>query len=273
MREWVVSDSGLEQAAAEFESNVERVGDLMDFDRTLLDIVEPAVSSYVDKVYTLFRGWLEEDEYSKIHPSLQADGLLRSLKSVRTNHSLSRAYQEVNNQALVLLVSYFGSAIRRLVRSSIIRSVSAEGSQRLAKEELKLTVSELSHLDLELPDLISEKLIESKGVSFQDMKSIGRALERFTGYEPPRVEHVDDIIAGQAVRHAIVHSGATVDQRLLGQLKAAPSRTVFLYLKVGKPIEVGRSDVEAVASAMKRYMREAVAGIASVAEVAASDTA
>lgn len=234
----------------------------MDFDRELLDIIEPAVRHYVDRVRRTFHNWIGEDD-ARLHQNLRADGLLSTLDSVRGNRSLSRAYTEVNNQALVLLVSYFASSMRKMVRSILVNRIVSRDPGDLRTEELKFTVEELASDEVSLPHLVADRLLAAKGVSFQDMKSVARTLRRFVGYEPPRDQSVDDIIAGQAVRHAIVHAGATVDERLVNQLQAAPHRSICLDPELGAIISIGRDEVQVVSAAMDVYLQGACSAVAS----------
>jgi len=88
------------------------------------------------------------------------------------------------------------------------------------------------------------------------MQSVDRAFRRYFGVTLEKGQMINDIIVGQACRHAIVHAGAEVNRRLLAQIRAATPRTVKPSLEEGAAIEFSRSEVRAVMKEMLKYLRD-----------------
>ena len=53
------------------------------------------------------------------------------------------------------------------------------------------------------------------------MQSVSRSFKKWLGYAPARDERTNDIIVGQAARHAIVHANAVTDERFVSQVRGA----------------------------------------------------
>jgi hypothetical protein len=145
------------------------------------------------------------------------------------------------------------------------RVLLARPGEALLSTELKITVGDIAEPDVNVPDFIVDRLIQSKGVSFQDMQSISRSFERFTGFLPPKSNHVHNIILGQAARHAIVHAGSRVDERFLGQVVNASPRDVMPIPTLGEEIQLEREDVERIAVSMEHYLGTVLVGIKTAA--------
>jgi hypothetical protein len=83
------------------------------------------------------------------NPRLNAE---RTLKVLRENDSLRPRYETIFNQAAVLLVSYFGSAVGDVFRFGIARELQAAKNVRLLREELRVLLEEIleaSHNSME----------------------------------------------------------------------------------------------------------------------------
>ena len=87
-----------------FDIQIQSVAKLMNFDRDLMDI---AIQS-VEKLRDRLRKHHELD-----NPDLTADKILQQLRGFREHDSLRGRYETIFNQALVLLVSYFGSGVEK----------------------------------------------------------------------------------------------------------------------------------------------------------------
>ncbi len=233
----------------------------MDFDRAVLNIAISRIETLNDKR----RAYLVKDVAAtpgytpSPNPHLTADTLLQTLKNLRTNDSLKLYYDVMLNQCLVLLVSFFGAAVRSLFESLVVRSLEEERNPALLKEELVLTVGQLADTGERWTTVVAAALAESKGVSFQDMKSIGRAFGDYCGYVPNKDRDVNNIILGQAARHAIVHQGAIVDNRMVRQLEGAAPRAVKPFVSVGEYLKFERDELAIIGASMETYLNTVIA--------------
>src|SRR5438045_1313089 len=92
-----------EQIRSGFAANVASVDALVNFDRFILDFA-------IERVERLHRRL--EPRY--LNPDDNGEHTLMALTQVRANDALRPSYQQIFNQAVVLLVSYFGSTIADL---------------------------------------------------------------------------------------------------------------------------------------------------------------
>ena len=189
-----------------FEAHVASVRKLMHFDRDVLKLAIEHIRSLRD---TLKR------HHALDNPHLTADNTLQMLEGFHKHDSLRHRYQTIFNQALVLLVSYFGSTVHDLFRSGILRALDLPGDSQLLREQLTVTTRDLREVDFHARDLVPDLLVQAKDISFQDMQSIARAFRSYLEVQIDRDATVNDIIAGQACRHVVVHSGGTADDRLV----------------------------------------------------------
>jgi hypothetical protein len=149
------------------------------------------------------------------NPRLNGERTLKLLESIRENDSLRDRYQTIFNQAVVLLVSYFGSAVGDVFRLAIAEELAKKTNTRLLKEELRVTLLEALDAAEDFTDAIPDLFVLKKDISFQDMQSIHRAFEDYVRIQMERNEGVNNIIVGQACRHVIVHKASVVDDRLV----------------------------------------------------------
>jgi hypothetical protein len=204
----------------------------------------------------------ESQDTGKItNPRHRVDGVITMIKRIRENDSLAPYFDAINNQCLVLLVSYFAAALRDLYRAAVGAALETTPSQELLSEELKVSVGELLRTQDDPASQIANLLIDKKDLSFQDMQGTARAFEELTGFNPPKDSTVHDIIVAQACRHAIVHAGEIASTRTLGQLASAVPRSIKSQLKVGERIVFVVEEVKAVAQAMDTYVVRLIDGI------------
>ena len=74
------------------------------------------------------------------------------------------------------------------------------------------------------------------------------------GVGPESDEVVNDIIIGQATRHAIVHNSGTADERCVAQVEHATPRTLKPVLRVHEAIEFSPPEIEGLAEAMREFL-------------------
>ncbi len=202
------------QIEASLKANVEDVYRLAEFDQVILDLAITQLKLLEQK--------LAKDHFID-NPSLTATNTRKSLENARTNDALRPRFEVINNQCVVLLVSLFASAIGELYREAILSLAKSGRSKKLNDESLDFSVTDVMADDFNPREQIGTLMQEKKDVSFQDMKSIGRAFSEFFGTEIPKDETVNNLILAQAGRHIIVHDGARINERFLRQIQAAIS--------------------------------------------------
>ena len=233
------------RAIQHFRSNLASVRQLMRFDDLVLEIIAAPARALRER--------LARHEID--NPRLQPDRIIQTLDSIRQNASLRPYYEAMHNQCLVLTVSYFGAATRALFVDAVAEGI-RRGSLSLMKEHVQIAVQDLVEAEIDRVQLAAEFMADGPDSSWQDMKSIGRAYSKVFGAAPERGETVNDIIAAQAFRHAIVHSGGIVDRRLVGQVKNASPRSLFRSVSLDAPIRVVPDDVTLAGDQMLRYLQE-----------------
>lgn len=228
-----------------FERHVESVHRLMNFDRDVLAHAIEAIEALQERL----------TQHHKLdNPHLSAARTLQILRGYREHDSLRPRYKTIFNQALVLLVSYFGSAVHDAFRAGVSAALASENDSPLLREQLKISFAELKEANFELRTRAPDLLVNAKDISFQDMKSIARAFKENLGVEIERTATVNEIILAQACRHVIVHNGAVTDEALVRQLSGAHPRALKPRLVAGEVVEFTPEEVMSAAEAMIRYL-------------------
>ena len=153
----------IEKIRNTFEKNVNSVYDLMNFD----EIIQTFCITALQRV----NKFLEKRDLSN-HPSCNVKKELQQIEMIRLHKSLSPHYQIMLNQCVVLSVSYFASAIEDIFTTALSFKLKQGGSEKLNKEELKLTIDELQAVNFNLSDSIGQLIAAKKDISFQDMKNM-----------------------------------------------------------------------------------------------------
>jgi hypothetical protein len=242
----------MKTAGRTFQEHVSGVRSLMNFDR---DVQDMTISHLAELAKTLAAT-------GRDHAYRTVERTRAILQGIRSNDSLRPRYATIFNQALVLLVSYFGSTVADIFRSGVRRELDRDVESKLFGEELRVIIGELRDQKFEIRDAIPELLISSKKISFQDMQSVHRAFRDHLELEVEKTPLVHDIIAGQACRHAIVHTGGVVNDRILRQVANARPRRVKPALKRDEVVEFSPEEVELVADAMSLYVGSLSAKVA-----------
>ncbi len=184
---------------------------------------------------------------------------LQMLRNIRENESLKPRYSLILNQAIVLLVSYFGSAVEDILNKALTKALHSKSSVRLIKEEMKLTIGELLDLTENTNDSsVASLLIDKKDLSFQDMQAIHRAFEDYIGVKIARDKIVNNIILAQACRHVIVHAGGEITPRLIRQISRANPRDIKNNIEAGTTVQFTHDEVQEIARSMKMYLNTLV---------------
>lgn len=228
-----------------FREHVRSVESLMNFDRDVLDFAIQGISELKERLV----------QHHKLgNPALTAERTLDILKGIRNHDSLRPRYQTIFNQALVLLVSYFGSSVHDLFRQGIAAALVRDKDSTLLREQVKLSFKELRDAEFDLREIAPDLLIQAKDISFQDMQSIARAFQEYLGVTIERTAVVNEIILAQACRHVIVHAGGVVGDRLVRQVAGARPRTLKPALVIGETVQFTVEEVSQVAHFMERYL-------------------
>jgi hypothetical protein len=234
----------LTNQVAAFHANLESVRKLVNFDAEVRDIALKGVQSLHE--------FLKESKGFE-NPAWNGERTLQILRSIRDSPALKDRYSTIYNSAVVLLVSYFGSAIGDVFRAAAARAVT-RNDPRVLDTELKIKVGDVVGLTAAPEEQIGEMLIQKEGISFQDMQSTHRAFKHYFGVELPTTEAVKNIIVGQACRHAIVHDGATANARVMNQVRNATPRTLKQDLCLNQKIKFSIAEVDLLAADMKSYI-------------------
>jgi hypothetical protein len=229
-----------------FEKHVLSVEKLMNFDRDVLEFAIEAIDELQHKLV---------QHHQLDNPSLTAERTLQILRGYRDHDSLRPRYSTIFNQALVLLVSYFGSSVHDLFRQGVAAALMCGSDSALLREQIKISFRDLRDADFQLKELAPNLLVQAKDISFQDMQSIKRAFKEYLGITIDRLEDVNDIILAQGCRHVIVHSGGVVDDKLIRQLRDAKPRKLKPTLNVGEPVQFSVEEVSQVAKSMLAYLQ------------------
>jgi len=233
--------------ANSFADNARYVERLIDFDRDVVDIMIMSLDG------------LKKDVPPQFHSfAARIDRLAHVIRDIRNNESLKAKYGTVCNQAVVLLVSHFASAVGDLFRKGVSAAFDREGNDALLNEELKLTFRDMKDKNWNLKGAAGELLIAKKDLTSQDMQSTVRAFETYVGVKIPKDLRANNIILGQAARHVIVHAGALITDRMIKQVAAASPRTLMQKLEPGGSLVFTKDEVLELRDEMLRFVEDLV---------------
>ena len=230
---------------AAFDQNVKTVLSLSELDRGLL---EWAIKVVEERDERLLKSGID-------NPRILAGTTLDSLKNVRQNDSLRPGFQALVDQSVVLLASYFSSALSELFKVATATALAGTPTDHLRDLPLKLSVGELAGLESDLPNVLPDLVAETPGISFQDTKSVARTFSQFFAVDIPVDEITNDVSAGLAFRHVLVHSGGVVDRSCVRQLARATPRSLRPHLRAGQNVAFTSEEITALAKAMATYVR------------------
>ncbi len=233
-------------------TNVESVKKLAVFDQYILDV---AIDILEKRKEALIK-------QHKDNPMITGENAIQSLKNVRNTGSLKLKYQVMYNQCIVLLVSYFGFAVKEHLREFIDAVLESPDPGKIGKEDIKINLERLRDLRDQPGMSIGDFYINQNSISGQDMQSIHRFLDRNLGTTPPKDEIVNNIILSQAARHVIVHSGGQINERFINQVSGAKPRTIMSDLTMGEIISFTPKEIEIIGDNMRCYLQQ-MAGLLS----------
>ena len=239
-----------------FSDQLSKVFQIIEFDKEYIELV---ITQLNDHKINLIAADVHN---KKLHPDAQ----IMLLKSIISSGPKQSKYQPVYNQCMVLLVSHFASVISSVFNETLTTYLKHKDSLpgKICNKEYKFKLGELNELQYDLSKEIGRMIARRSDISFQDMKSIARAFDDFFNIQIERNQNTSNIIAAQALRHAIVHNGEKVDNNCIGQLKNAADRVFLFDVSLGEDIKIDKDILEKVKASMIKYVEDLSSNIQKV---------
>jgi len=244
----------IRQPLSAFVGQVDSVRELLVFDQFVLEHVVGGLSGIVDEL----------ERRNQNNAATTVKNRLDAVANIRKAGSLRPRYETIFNQCVVLLVSYFGSTVGDLFRLAIDKSLSSGVDVPVANEIVEIDWRTLSQDTTGHSSLVARLVVGKQKITFQDMGGIVRAFDKNLGIQLQRNEAMNDIILGQAARHAIVHAGATIDGHMRNQVRSAVPRTLKGTLVEGQPLSFTPEEVNVLANQMIAFVTDATEQVAGV---------
>lgn len=195
------------------------------------------------------------------HPHFSVENVIKSITNIRDNESVRPYYEVIFNICIVLLVSYFASAVEDIFQISLTHKIRNGPLGKLGKEEIKVSLSELEQIDFNVLDNIGQIIVMRQDISFQDMRSIARAFNNYFDFEPTKDKDVNNIILSQASRHSIVHSGGVINAKIARQISNAKPRDIKKELNVNEQVQFDPDEIKIISKSMIRYIDKLVSAL------------
>ncbi|MCK4887935.1 MAG: hypothetical protein KAS96_11155 [Planctomycetes bacterium] len=242
-----------------FNDNIQKIKKLMSLDEIIVDF----------SLLALHKAKKAEEKWDcDKHPSYNISNEINQIKNIRENESLKPSYQIMLNQCVVLLVSYFSSAVEDIFKESFKYKIKNGELDELGKEEIKITIDQFIFGEIE------DMFVAKKDISFQDMQSIRRSFKEYIGVsekDRERDKDVDNIVFGQACRNCIVHAGGFMNSKTFGQIKTAKNRTIKTQIRLTDNILFEEDEVNAVKDSMVAFINNLVVKVCKALEVENAD--
>jgi hypothetical protein len=235
-----------------FGVNLQEVERLLDFDRIIIDV---AVESLRELALEL------EKQQSHRRAATTIRNRAKLLANIKSADSLRPQYETIFNQCVVLLISYFTSAIHTLFRQGIIVALSKAADVPVMNEELKFSWRTMAQAEAERETVFADLLVAQQNISFQDMQSISRAFKEHLNVQLKRSVDTNNIILGQAARHVIVHAGGTIDKKMIRQVADCIPRTLKQELKLGDRLQFNPQEIRVLSKSMIAYVNDATCAL------------
>lgn len=234
----------------QFRKSAKAAVQLADLDRGLIDYAIKQIEERDDR---LRKAGVDSHR-------MLCGNIIQNLRNIRENDSLRPGFQALVDQTVVLLASYFSSAVGQLFRLGVRAALGGSPSKHLQELSMKLTVVEIATLGGDLVAL-ADLVARTHGISFQDTKSIQRTFKDFFDVDVPRDGITHDVGAGLAFRHALVHNGGVVDQSCLRQIEALSPRSFKPKAALEEVVHFDTAEVKALAGSMQAYVERIGAGM------------
>ena len=234
-----------------FDANVKQVHNLMNFDKGIMDIVLHHLQ-HLKEMLT---------RQGNVRPTQEVDKYITVFSNIQKNDSLRIHYETIVNQCVVLLVSYFATALEDVFKHCLLSSLDRDTPDTISAEKVTFSLAELKELDFNVAERIADIVATKDDMSFQDMKSVSRAFSSYFDFAPDRDSTLNNIIIGQAARHIIVHNGAKINARFTRQIRSAMPRTLLTDIPDHGKLNFARENVTLLAESMTVYLQTLSAGL------------
>jgi hypothetical protein len=239
-----------DEILASFDANREAVRRLTRIDEGVIQFAVEHIRAHEKQLKAAL-----SDLGKRLPERLSGERTIRMLEQVRENKSLQPEYEIMFNQAVVLLVSHFASALHDLFRYFFQLRITEGRAEAALSEEIKISFRRLRELDWDVRSNAADLFLSTQDISFQDMQSVSRSFKKWLGFAVTRDECTNNIILGQAARHAIVHAGARTDERLVSQVRGAAPRKLKPEVEIGTPLSFTPAEIEILAESMRSYLK------------------
>jgi hypothetical protein len=235
-----------------FSVNLKAVDRLLDFDRVIIDV---AVEGLQELAVEL------EQQHSRRRAATTIRNRAKLLTNIKSANSLRPQYETIFNQCVVLLISYFTSAIHTLFRQGIVIALSKGADVPVMSEELKLSWRTMAQSEAEREAVFADLLVTQQNISFQDMQSISRAFKEHLNIQLKRSVDTNNIILGQAARHVIVHAGSIIDKKMIRQVAGCIPRTLKQELELGDRLQFNPQEIRVLSQSMIVYVNDVTSAL------------
>lgn len=227
-----------------FQTDVESVTSLMDFDKTLLEIVKIQLEGLATKL---------KDKSEVAHKEVLKS--IAWVENIRSNNSLKNKYAQIYNSCLVLLVAYFSDVLKLLFVFRLQQKID-NWDRIFESDKLKLNFEELKKYNFNLKKNIGQVITDSLKISFQDMQSTCRCFKEYLDYEIKPSRKQSNIIVAQAARHVIVHADWKINKDFLNQVRTRGERDLLPKVSEGDSISLNKSDIELIIKEMSDFIED-----------------
>jgi hypothetical protein len=238
-----------DEILASFDANVEAVRRLIRLDELVIRFAVEQIRAREGPLKA------ELEKLGKRLPErLSSERTIRLLENIRGNQSFQPEYEVMFNQAVVLLVSHFASALHDLFRHFFQFHITEGRAEAAMGEEIKVSFRRLLEINWDVRSNAADLFLTAQDISFQDMQSVSRSFKKWLGYSVTRDKRANNIILGQAARHAIVHAGAYADDRFMSQVRGAAPRDLKPEVTPGERLSFTPVEIEALIESMISYL-------------------
>ena len=230
-----------------FESQIDSVTELIQFDKQILDFCIHHLKTLNDRL---------KDGAPKINnPYYLADNSVMALESIEKNKSFTKHYSIIYNQCLVLLVSHFTLSIEKIFSTVLKHQYSNNELPKSAKNQIQLTLDEMDEVN-QNPNLLKKLLVAKKKLSFQNVANVIKSFENYLGIKIDKDQKLDDIKFAFECRHLIVHSISKADEKFVKNCNSIRNRSIKKAIYLDEEVRFTKSELEFVKYSMLLFMQE-----------------
>ncbi|MFA6974125.1 MAG: hypothetical protein WC238_05310 [Parcubacteria group bacterium] len=181
------------------------------------------------------------------------DNVIDQIKKLKDHSILTKKYSIIYNQSVVLIVASFESFMNDLVRDII--DYHSEIVSWPEKKQISFDPDVLKYSSPTIGGLIIRSSLREK-YNFQDLQSTINFLKDYLGLEVNIVKDLkDSLIECQALRNAIMHNSAKIDERFLKQVRNINTSTQY---NNGDPINLNKTDYAKAKDSFEKFASEIV---------------